>query len=240
MNSENLTDYRGTRAPGLAGVGGYAATPGVAPGSVTVPGGGAATGRVAYDTLKRGFDILGSLVALAVFLLPCLLVALAVYLEDGGSPLFRQRRVGRGGREFTLYKFRSMGKGAERGGVPALCSDHDPRLTRVGAFLRAHHLDELPQLWNVLRGDMSFVGYRPERRYFIDRIGERDPRYGELLAIRPGLFSEATLYNGYTDTIEKMLRRLEMDLSYLERRSLSLDLRIIWLTSVSIITGKQF
>ena len=110
----------------------------------------------------------------------------------------------------------------------------------MGRFIRAHHLDELPQLWNVLRGDMSFVGYRPERKYFVDKIMEVNPDYELLYQTRPGLFSMATLYNGYTDTLDKMLERLRMDLEYLRNRSLWLDVKIIWLTAVSIITGKKF
>lgn len=96
----------------------------------------------------------------------------------------------------------------------------------MGRFLRAHHLDELPQLWNVLRGDMTFIGYRPERKFYIDQIMERNPRYAELFAYRPGVTSYATLYNGYTDTMEKMLRRLDYDLYYVEHQSLWFDFKI--------------
>ena len=110
----------------------------------------------------------------------------------------------------------------------------------MGRFLRDHHLDEFPQLWNIFIGDMSFVGPRPERKFFIDQIMEHDPRYEQLYAVRPGIFSMATLYNGYTDTLEKMLRRLEMDLDYVAHRTFWLDLKIIWLTTVSILSGKKF
>lgn len=113
-------------------------------------------------------------------------------------------------------------------------------LLKVGRFLREHHLDELPQLWNVVSGEMSFVGPRPERRYFVDKISALNPDYRLLYQLRPGLFSLATLYNGYTDTMEKMLERLRMDLDYLSRRSLWLDARIIWLTASSILSGKKF
>ena len=115
----------------------------------------------------------------------------------------------------------------------------DNRLTKVGRFLRAHHLDELPQLWNVFCGDMSFIGPRPERQYFIDQILEYDRRYTYLYQIRPGVTSYATLYNGYTDTIEKMLMRLEYDLYYLGHRSWPFDIKILWLTFWKIITGKD-
>lgn len=127
---------------------------------------------------------------------------------------------------------------------PLLCNADsgkaDDRVTPVGKFLRAHHLDELPQLWNVFRGDMSFVGYRPERKYYIDKIMEHDPRYEQLYEIRPGVTSYATLYNGYTDTMDKMLRRLELDLYYLRHQSLWFDCKILFLTFTAIIFGKKF
>ena len=121
-----------------------------------------------------------------------------------------------------------------------LCQKHDKRLTRIGRFLREHHLDELPQLWNVLKGDMSFVGPRPERGFFIDRIISINPNYRLLYQLRPGLFSTATLYNGYTDTMEKMLERLRMDLEYLNNRSLWTDIKIIFQTIWAIASGKKF
>ena len=123
---------------------------------------------------------------------------------------------------------------AEADGKPALCQKRDKRLTHVGRFLREHHLDELPQLWNVLKGEMSFVGPRPERKYFVDQIKSINPDYEQLYQLRPGLFSAATLYNGYTDSMTKMLERLRMDLDYLYHRSLWLDTKIIFLTVFSI------
>ena len=140
-----------------------------------------------------------------------------------------------------IYKFRSMGKDAEEENAPRLSPGaSDGRLTKTGRFLREHHLDELPQLWNVLLGDMSFVGYRPERKYFIEKIMEQDRRYERLYAMRPGVTSLATLYNGYTDTMEKMLKRLELDLYYQERHTLRMDLDILWRTFAKTVTGKVF
>lgn len=139
-----------------------------------------------------------------------------------------------------ILKFRTMVIDSEKDGVPMLAEINDQRLTPFGKWLRTHHLDELPQLYNVLRGDMSLVGPRPERKYFIDQIMEHDPRYSMLYQIRPGVTSYATLYNGYTDTMEKMLRRLNYDLYYLEHRSFWFDIRILWLTFISIIFGKKF
>lgn len=189
---------------------------------------------------KRFFDFFFAAVACVIFFIPCIFIAVAIWAEDRHSPFFRQERIGLRGRAFMLYKFRSMRIDAEKDNSPALYHDNDERLTRVGRFIREHHLDEFPQLWNVLRGDMSFVGYRPERRYFIDRISEKRPDYARLFAIRPGLFSYATLYNGYTDTIEKMITRLDMDLEYLENRSLFVDVTIITKTTLTIISGKKF
>jgi lipopolysaccharide/colanic/teichoic acid biosynthesis glycosyltransferase len=129
---------------------------------------------------------------------------------------------------------------AEKEGEELLQQKDDPRLTRIGKILRSHHLDELPQLWNVLKGDMAFVGPRPERKFYIDQIMQRDARYQRLYALRPGVTSYATLKNGYTDNIEKMLRRLEMDLYYLEHQSLWTDAKILWKTFKDIISGKIF
>ena len=139
-----------------------------------------------------------------------------------------------------IYKFRTMIVDAEKDGRPVLEQTDDPRLTPFGKMLRKRHLDELPQIWNVLRGDMSFVGYRPERKYFIDKIMEHNPDYALLYVSRPGVTSNATLYNGYTDTMDKMLRRLDMDLDYLRNRTIALDLKIIFETAFSVGGGKKF
>lgn len=194
------------------------------------------------DTLvvKRMFDILVAVVALIVFSPVCLIVYIAIKHEDGGPAIFRQERIGFRGRPFTLLKFRSMTVKAEADGRPALCAKGDKRLTKIGRFLREHHLDELPQLWNVLKGEMSIVGYRPEREFFVKRIMAVNPQYALLYRMRPGLFSNATLYNGYTDTMEKMLERLRMDLDYARSRTMWVDIKIIYNTTMSILTGKKF
>lgn len=205
-------------------------------------GEGKANGNMSVVSLaiKRIIDIAVALAGLIIFSPLFLIIYIAIKCEDGGQVFFSQERIGRYGRPFRIYKFRSMIEKAEEEGVPKLCQDHDDRLTRTGRFLREHHLDELPQLWNVLCGDMSFVGYRPERKYFIDRIMEINPDYALLYALRPGVFSVATLYNGYTDTMEKMLERLRLDLEYLHNRSLWLDFKIIFMTVTAILTGKKF
>ncbi|MCM1312348.1 MAG: sugar transferase [Bacteroides sp.] len=190
--------------------------------------------------VKRMMDVMIALVGLIVFSPVFLVIYVAVKCEDGGKVFFSQERIGLNGKPFHIYKFRSMITTAEDEGVPMLCKEHDDRLTRTGRFLREHHLDELPQLWNVLCGDMSFVGYRPERKYFIDQIMEINPDYAKLYALRPGVFSFATLYNGYTDTMDKMLERLRLDLDYMRNRSLWLDVKIVFLTVSAIFTGKKF
>lgn len=191
--------------------------------------------------VKRGFDIGLSGLLLLVFSPVIALCAWLIRREDGGPVLFVQERIGRGGKPFNIYKFRSMRTDAEASGTPALYSGkEDPRLTRVGRFLRAHHLDELPQLWNVLKGDMSFIGYRPERQFFINQIKRYNPRYDYLFQIRPGVTSYATLYNGYTDTMDKMLTRLDLDLYYLRNHTVWFDIKVLGLTFLSIVTGKKF
>ena len=192
--------------------------------------------------LKRCVDFCVALVCLIVFSPLFLICYIAVRREDGGPALYKQERIGRLGRPFFIYKFRSMRTDAESAGpqLTASDSDNDNRLTRVGRFLRAHHLDELPQLYNVLIGDMAFIGPRPEREFYIKQIMKRDPRYQCLYQIRPGVTSFATLYNGYTDTMEKMLRRLDLDLYYLEHRSWWLDAKILFMTFFNIVFSKKF
>jgi lipopolysaccharide/colanic/teichoic acid biosynthesis glycosyltransferase len=190
--------------------------------------------------IKRMADFVCSLLGLVVLSPVLLVVYILLKKQDGGKVIFRQERIGYGGRPFTIYKFRTMTEEAEKDGVPQLAERGDERLTPVGKWLREHHLDELPQLWNVLVGDMSMVGPRPERKYFIDKIMAIDCNYELLYEIRPGLTSEATLFNGYTDTMDKMIDRLHMDIHYLENRSLALDCKIIFETAMSIIGGKKF
>ena len=190
--------------------------------------------------VKRLFDFLTAFVCLILFSPLFLICYIAIKRGHDGPVIYKQERIGRFGRPFYIYKFRSMIVDAEKEGAELLQQESDPRLTKTGKFLRDHHLDELPQFWNVLVGDMSFVGPRPERKYFIDQIMQHDPRYEYLYQIRPGITSMATIYNGYTDTMEKMLKRLDMDLDYLRHRSWWLDLKIIFLTFANIAFGKKF
>ena len=190
--------------------------------------------------VKRIGDCILAFIALVIFSPLFLVCYIAVKREDGGPAIFKQERIGRFGRPFYIYKFRSMRLDAEKTGPALYKSGQDKRLTKVGKFLREHHLDELPQLWNVFIGQMAFIGPRPERKFYIDQIMEHDPRYRYLYQIRPGVTSYATLYNGYTDTMEKMLRRLRYDLFYLEHRPWWFDFKILLMTFMNIVFGKKF
>lgn len=190
--------------------------------------------------IKRFFDITCSFLGLLLLSPVFLVVYVMLRIQNEGSVIFSQERIGYKGKPFNIYKFRTMRVNSECNGKPQLASKCDERLTKVGKFLREHHLDELPQLFNVLKGDMSFVGPRPERQYFIEKIRKENPDYDYVLLMRPGLTSMATIHNGYTDTMEKMLIRLQMDLDYLQNRSLWLDAKLILTTFVYIINGKKF
>jgi len=191
--------------------------------------------------MKRAFDFILAVICLVLFSPLMAFCAIAIKHEDGMPVIYRQERIGLHGKPFLIYKFRTMRMDAEEGGIPRLLEEpNDPRLTKVGRILRRHHLDELPQLWNVFKGDMAFIGPRPERKYYIDQILQHDPRYVYLYQIRPGVTSYATLYNGYTDTMEKMLKRLDLDLYYLEHRSWWFDAKILVKTFINIIFGKVF
>lgn len=189
--------------------------------------------------VKRSVDFIAAFCGIAV-LLPVLLFIYVVIWLAGGNAIYKQERIGYKGKTFTIYKFRTMKKDAEKNGIPRTEEERREQMTKIGQFLRDHHLDELPQLFNVLNGDMSLVGPRPERQVFIDKIMAVNPNYVHVYKMRPGLTSQATLYNGYTDTMEKMLTRLDMDLEYLTTRSLWGDLMIIFKTVFSIISGKKF
>lgn len=189
--------------------------------------------------VKRATDVVCALLGLVVLSPVFLVIIVLMKRQNNGPVFFRQERIGYGARPFTIYKFRTMSSVIEENGPQLVAKCDDTNSTKLEQFLRNHHLDELPQLWNVLRGDMSLVGPRPERQFFIDKIMAHDKSYEYIFKMRPGLTSEATLYNGYTDTMDKMLRRLHMDVDYYKRRSLILDFSIVLKTFVSIVTGKK-
>lgn len=201
-----------------------------------------ARGRDAMGATQRGIkrmlDFVGAAVGLVVLSPLFLVIYIMLKRQKNGPVIFSQERIGYGGKPFTIYKFRTLSDSETEPRLVAKCDGSNS--TPTERFLREHHLDELPQLWNVLKGDMSFVGPRPERKYFIDKIMAVTPDYALIYKMRPGLTSEATLYNGYTDTLDKMLTRLRMDIGYMERRSLRLDFSIIMRTAASMLSGRKF
>ena len=188
--------------------------------------------------IKRAFDFISAFLGLIILSPLFLIIYIMLKRQKNGPAIFSQERIGYRGKPFTIYKFRTLSKAEDKPQLVAKCDDSNS--TKTERFLREHHLDELPQLWNVLIGDMSLVGPRPERQYYIDPMMVIDNSYVLIYEMRPGLTSEATLYNGYTDSMEKMLKRLQMDIHYLENRSLALDFSIIMRTAASIISGKKF
>lgn len=188
--------------------------------------------------VKRTFDIVFAVLGLVSLSPLFLIVYVLLKRQKNGPVIFSQERIGYKGRPFTMYKFRTLSAPEAEPTLTPLCDESNA--TKAERFLREHHLDELPQLWNVLKGDMSVVGPRPERKFYIDKIMLEDSRYELIYEMRPGLTSEATLYNGYTDSMEKMLIRLRMDIHYLENRTLWLDTCIIARTAFCIFSGKKF
>ena len=187
--------------------------------------------------IKRAFDIVVS-AAMLVLLSPLyLILTLLVWYSSKGPVFYRQERIGLHGLPFEIIKFRTMCVHAESE-IPQLSADNDPRITKVGKWMRKYRLDELPQFWNILRGDMSIVGPRPERRYFINQIEEKAPYYCMIYKIRPGLTSWGPIKVGYTDTLDKMIRRLNYDIVYIENMSLTLDIKIMFHTIGVIFNGK--
>ena len=188
--------------------------------------------------MKRTIDLLLSTV-LAVLTLPLMIAtALLVLLEDGRPVFYRQERVGENGRTFTLAKFRSMRKDAEKGGKPIWAKDGDDRITRIGRFIRKTRLDELPQLWNVVRGNMSFVGPRPERPFFVDQLSREIPFYQQRLVVKPGLTGWAQVKYRYGSSLDDAMEKLRYDLYYIKNLSVIFDLTIVFDTVKVVLFRK--
>ncbi len=190
------------------------------------------------ENIKRAIDVCAS-IATVIVLSPLLLyVALRTKLSSPGTIFYVQKRVGYKGKPFNIYKFRSMVMNAEKSGEPQLSSDDDLRITAWGKFMRKWRIDELPQLWNIVLGDMSLVGPRPERKYYIDKIVQFNPYYKYLLKVKPGLTSWGMIQFGYASSLEEMLERMQYDLVYIKNISLLVDLRIMLYTIRIIMLGK--
>lgn len=187
-------------------------------------------------SLKRALDIGVSTLALLLLLPIYVILGLCVKFSSHGSVLFWQERIGKHGRPFRIVKFRSMYTDAERNG-PQLSSAADARITSFGRWMRKTRMDELPQFWNVLKGDMSLVGPRPERQHFIDAITEVAPHYRHLHKVRPGITSWGQVKFGYAENVQQMVRRLKYDILYIENMSLAMDLKIMAYTVLIILKG---
>jgi exopolysaccharide biosynthesis polyprenyl glycosylphosphotransferase len=186
---------------------------------------------------KRIMDVLVSLGSM-IFLAPVMLILAAIIkIGDRGDVFYAQMRVGKGGVPFSLFKFRSMGEDAEPNG-PALSSDNDTRITPFGRIMRKWRIDELPQFWNVLKGEMSLIGPRPERQHFINQMSVIAPQVKHLQRVKPGLTSLGMVKYGYAQNVEEMIDRLKYDIIYIEKRSLGLDFKIFLYTIVTLIRGR--
>jgi len=189
------------------------------------------------ENLKYFIDKLVSLVMLTLLSPFCLVLAIIIKLTSKGPVIYSHERIGRYGKPFTIYKFRSMYLDAEKHG-PKLSHKHDKRMTPVGKIMRRSKLDEIPNFFNVLKGDMSLVGPRPERQYFIDQITKKAPHYVLLHKVKPGITSWGQVKYGYAENVDQMVKRLRFDLIYIENISLIIDFKIIYYTFLTILKGK--
>lgn len=189
------------------------------------------------NIIKRLFDVVCSAIALVVLCPLFLVIAVFIKCDSKGPVIYRQQRLGRLAKPFTILKFRTMYENAETD-TPLLSAKDDKRITKFGCLLRKYHLDELPQLWNILVGDMSFVGPRPERKYFVDQLLVIAPEYVKLFKVRPGLSSWGSVKYGYASDLSQMVERMKYDLMYLDKMSLAIDIKIMAYTIKTVVTGK--
>jgi lipopolysaccharide/colanic/teichoic acid biosynthesis glycosyltransferase len=190
-----------------------------------------------YLVIKQSSDIIFSLLFLLILSPLLILLVFLIRLSGKGPVIYSQDRIGKSGKPFLILKFRSMKFNAEQG-KPQLSGTAEERVTRIGKFLRKYRIDEIPNFFNVLNGDMSIVGPRPERRFFIDQILLRAPKYKELHKVKPGITSWGQVRYGYASSVEEMIERLDYDLYYMKHRSLWLDFKIILFTVRTVLQGK--
>ncbi|MCU7496369.1 MAG: undecaprenyl-phosphate glucose phosphotransferase [Ignavibacteria bacterium] len=188
--------------------------------------------------VKRLMDICISLLILLVSLPVTLVVSVLIKLDSPGTVLYKQKRAGLNGKEFDIYKFRSMRNDAEKSTGPVWSQKNDPRITRVGKFIRKVRIDEIPQMINVLKGEMSLVGPRPERPYFVEKLAQEIPLYKKRLKVRPGVTGWAQVKHKYDETIEDVKTKLRYDLFYIENMSLRMDFKILFRTVFVVLFGK--
>jgi len=189
-----------------------------------------------YRLIKTAGDYTFA-VSFLVFASPLIvLLSIIIFLTGGWPVIYSQKRTGLNGQLFNIYKLRSLKHGISEG-INLISDKHDPRITKVGRVMRKYRIDEIPNFINVLKGEMSVVGPRPEQRFYIDKIIQHEPRYNDLLKVKPGVTSWGEIKYGYASTVEQMAERLKYDLNYLEHRSLLFDLRIILLTVRTVLLG---
>ena len=193
--------------------------------------------RNSQGIIRAIFDYTVTLLSLTLLLPVIIILSISIKLTGKGPVIYSQKRIGRNGKPFDIYKFRSMHFGNEEG-IALISDKDDKRITALGRFMRKYKFDEIPNFFNVLKGDMSIVGPRPEQQFFIDQIVQREPRYMQLRQIKPGITSWGQVKYGYESDVEEMIKRMEYDLFYLENRSLFFDLKIALHTITVIVRGR--
>ncbi|MEX1192392.1 MAG: sugar transferase [Brumimicrobium sp.] len=186
--------------------------------------------------VKRLIDIVLSIIAIIILIPAYIILSILVKKSSKGPVFFLQDRIGKYGKPFKIIKFRTMYQNAEKSG-PQLSSSNDSRITKIGKFMRKVRLDEIPQFWNVLKGEMSLVGPRPERQFFIDKIAEKEPQFLQLTKVKPGITSWGQIKFGYAENVDEMIQRMKYDLLYLKNMSIALDLKILLYTIKIVLKG---